>query len=712
MIQRGNVQCKFWIFLVTLQFGCQTIAMEVEEDTEERVFIGSHKLQKDQTVRDLNESVMKILNPAVEFLRVEPESNSIGGIAGYLIGRGPGTESRSSALVIEDDSNNDSNEETVLMRLVEGCDGRTQVNDNLEYPYRCFCYLEMRFRASGGSGTGVLIGPQHVLTAAHCVYSKSMKEWATELTVTCGRKGHERPFGQRKAVRLCIPKEYLYDKDFDEFDIALIVLDQPVDATVGALGCLFSSDISLYKQALNITGYPADMKGQTLWTMASAIESQAGRIVEAQGNKIYYQIDTAPGQSGSPVWSFFNLTHRGQNSKNLTPMIIGVHTHGETRKGQGNSGVLLTEDKFRLIMNWMAMSGKVDEQPKSPEGRFLRRPLPSLPLNVTEPQQAVLDPLINEQDAEGKTALHRAIKNNMPDRVRELLEQGAAVDVFDIKGQTPLHCAVSDNLNEIVLLLIDHHADVMAIDRHGKTALYIAVCKGAHVLVNLLTARGARIQDDEKIRHGWNGLVGELFWTTLHAAAYLGNEGIIKLLIAKTSNVNVRDESGRTPLHVAVSRLIDVKMHQSADNRDYIEHKHQIGIIRRLLAHGAQVDSVDMFGITPLHLAAEQGCPEVVALLFEKYATVNAVTSAQAGGRTPLHTAIRAFRLPGRGHDGHKQVIKMLMERGADPELQDSDNKNALDLAHYTEEILELFKEYTSLKTRALQALRGLKDRK
>ena len=60
------------------------------------------------------------------------------------------------------------------------------------------------------------------------------------------------------------------------------------------------------------------------------------------------------------------------------------------------------------------------------------------------------------------------------DRVRDLLDRGAHVDVRKYKGQTALHCAAKAGFTEIVALLLDRGADVHAVDDDSRTPLAAA----------------------------------------------------------------------------------------------------------------------------------------------------------------------------------------------------------------------------------------------
>jgi ankyrin repeat protein len=97
-------------------------------------------------------------------------------------------------------------------------------------------------------------------------------------------------------------------------------------------------------------------------------------------------------------------------------------------------------------------------------------------------------------------------------------------------------------------------------------------------------------------------------------------------------------------------------------------HKGNIKAVKQHLAAGTDVSAED--GFTPLHFAAQQGHKEVVELLIGKGADVNL---KRRGGKTPLHLAAQ---------NGHKDVTELLIAKGADVNAKDDYGSTSLDWAN------------------------------
>ena len=179
---------------------------------------------------------------------------------------------------------------------------------------------------------------------------------------------------------------------------------------------------------------------------------------------------------------------------------------------------------------------------------------------------------------------------------------------------------------------------------------------------------------------------------TLYEAAADGNIALVKSLIAGGADVNTPNIWGWTPLYVAVV----------IGNGD---------IVNLLIAKGANVDAPNNQGETPLRLAIGKGRRNIVKLLIENGADFR---TADKNGVTPLHTTAEqgdidtATLLIDNGADvnakdkwiwtplhyacwkNHKDMAEFLITKGADINTKNEDGQTPLLLAIGQKDIVEL----------------------
>jgi ankyrin repeat protein len=97
----------------------------------------------------------------------------------------------------------------------------------------------------------------------------------------------------------------------------------------------------------------------------------------------------------------------------------------------------------------------------------------------------------------------------------------------------------------------------------------------------------------------------------------------------------------------------DNELLEAAENGDLIK-------LQTALEKGANPNTKDDDGWTPLHWAAYRGHVDVVRVLLERGADPNAKNNK---GSTPLHWA--AYR-------GHVEILELMLECGADPRIADN----------------------------------------
>ncbi|XP_075290077.1 ankyrin repeat domain-containing protein 27 isoform X4 [Opisthocomus hoazin] len=142
-------------------------------------------------------------------------------------------------------------------------------------------------------------------------------------------------------------------------------------------------------------------------------------------------------------------------------------------------------------------------------------------------------------------------------------------------------------------------------------------------------------------------------YTPLHIAAICGQTSLVDLLVAKGATVNATDYHGSTPLHLACQ-----KGYQN--------------VTLLLLHYKASTDVQDNNGNTPLHLACTYGHEDCVKALVYYDVHSCRLDIGNEKGDTPLHIAARW---------GYQGIIEVLLQNGANPEIQNRMKETSLQCA-------------------------------
>ncbi|KAI9764408.1 MAG: hypothetical protein M1840_008431 [Geoglossum simile] len=222
------------------------------------------------------------------------------------------------------------------------------------------------------------------------------------------------------------------------------------------------------------------------------------------------------------------------------------------------------------VFNWL-MDKQVAINIRDKDGRT---PLHQV-VGTQLPQSGCLERLLeagalpNEQDAAGKTPLHLAVANCASFAVRLLLKRGADVEAACHNKDRSIHLAAQ--LGDIPCLraIFEANPTVDAPDKNGNTALSIASLQGLAHSATALLDRGANpsLAIHSAVRSGRAKILALLLdygadkdfqsdsskgATPLATAAYLGDVGMVKLLIRERAKVSLKDENGRSALHLAL----------------------------------------------------------------------------------------------------------------------------------------------------------------
>jgi glutamyl endopeptidase len=233
------------------------------------------------------------------------------------------------------------------LETVLGNDDRVKITDTKGSPWRMIAGLKLKPRppqTSSFIGTGWFIGPKTLLTAGHCVYSMSdYNGWIGSIEVSPGRNGQDFPFKTVTATKFFALQQWINSSNPD-YDIGCIQLAEPLGDTVGYFKIASQTDSDLENALVNVSGYPGDLdNGRTQYF-------HQNRVLRTSARRVYYDVDTYGGQSGSPVWV--------QASVNSEPLAIAVHAYGTGGTApslgiQANSGPRLSAEIVVTVKEWL-----------------------------------------------------------------------------------------------------------------------------------------------------------------------------------------------------------------------------------------------------------------------------------------------------------------------------------------------------------------------
>ncbi|XP_048374719.1 ankyrin repeat and SOCS box protein 3 isoform X2 [Sphaerodactylus townsendi] len=232
-------------------------------------------------------------------------------------------------------------------------------------------------------------------------------------------------------------------------------------------------------------------------------------------------------------------------------------------------------------------------------------------------------------------------------------------------GTCPLHLSASQGSLECVAVFLKFGANPNEVTNDATTPLFLAVEHGHTDVIKLLLHHGANVNGP----HCWSE------WNSLHQASFRNYPAILKLLLDKGANTESEDDFGITPLFIAAQYG-------------------NLECLRILISYGAIVNCQAKDRATPLFIAAQEGHGECVELLLAKRADPNLYcneeewqlpvhAAAQMGHHNILHFLLPVTdRLCGTAegklspvysaiYGGHADCLELLLQQGYSPDAQE-----------------------------------------
>uniref|UniRef100_A0A7M4F941 Ankyrin repeat and sterile alpha motif domain containing 6 n=1 Tax=Crocodylus porosus TaxID=8502 RepID=A0A7M4F941_CROPO len=328
---------------------------------------------------------------------------------------------------------------------------------------------------------------------------------------------------------------------------------------------------------------------------------------------------------------------------------------------------------------------------------------------------------VDSTDEAGNTGLQLAAGGGHEQLVRVLLRKGASVQSRNHYGWSPLMQAARFGHLTVAHILLENGADLNAQNKLGASILTMA-SRGGHVsMVKLLLESGALVDNYDHFntslvntnkeelpditplmaaaQHGHEAVVHLLLdwgadcnytvktmgWSPLMLAAMSGKVSLAQQLMEKGANPDHLNVLHKTPFEISV----DFK---HKEMKDYLEslttvrpqtdkekkqpdvfHALKMGnfqLVREIADEDPnQVNITNSDGASPLMIAAVTGQLTLVQLLVERNADIDRQDNVH--GWTALMQAT---------YHGNKEVVKYLLNQGADVNLRAKNGYTAFDL--------------------------------
>jgi ankyrin repeat protein len=261
-------------------------------------------------------------------------------------------------------------------------------------------------------------------------------------------------------------------------------------------------------------------------------------------------------------------------------------------------------------------------------------------------------------DKGGSTALLFAARRGDVESANLLLAAGANVNDTAPDGNTALVLAAFSGHGNVGVFLLNRGANPNS-DGAGYTALHAAVLRNDADLVKSLLAHGANpniqiTKGTPVTREGQDfilpaGLVGA---TPFFLAAKLVEVDIMRLLASAGADPSLRLKNGTTPLMAASgigwkNGYLRRGATTPAGTAPPPDDDQALDAVKLLLDLGTDVNEVNQSGDTALHGAAASGYSEVIQLLVDRGAKLEAKNRL---GQTPLAIVVEYKGNKGR-HD-------------------------------------------------------------
>ncbi|XP_063219628.1 transient receptor potential cation channel subfamily A member 1 isoform X1 [Bacillus rossius redtenbacheri] len=264
---------------------------------------------------------------------------------------------------------------------------------------------------------------------------------------------------------------------------------------------------------------------------------------------------------------------------------------------------------------------------------------------------------ISTQQHDLSTPVHLACAQGAVDIVRLMFamqpaEKAQCLSSCDVQKMTPLHCAAMFDHPEIVEYLVHEGADINALDKEKRPPLLLAASRAGWRTVHALVRLGASIQVKDTNQRN-----------VLHLIIMNGGcleefaDQVLKASMKFEQFGDARDTfKQKAQSKVSLLQLLNEKDSTGCSPLHYASREGHIRSLENLIRLGACINLKNNNNESPLHFAARYGRYNTVRQLLDSEKGTFIINESDGEGLTPLHIA---------SQQGHTRVVQLLLNRGA-----------------------------------------------
>lgn len=267
---------------------------------------------------------------------------------------------------------------------------------------------------------------------------------------------------------------------------------------------------------------------------------------------------------------------------------------------------------------------------------------------------------VHAQD--GTTALHLAVRGNNVAEAQKLIRAGADVKAANRYGITPLYLAAVNGSAPMIEMLLAAGADANASGPEGEGALMTVARTGSVDAARVLLTRGAKVD----ARETWRGQTA-LMW-----AAAQGHAPMIRLLIGAGADVNAKSAFQKWERQNTLEPREKWLPQGVLSPLYFAARRGCVECVRVFIDAGADPKFADQEGASLLVIALINGHYDAAALLLERGADPNL---ADETGRAALYAAVDMHTMPSSSRPAPREVpsldlIRLILDKGANPNAE------------------------------------------